>query len=180
MAKSESDLAVAAQAFDEALAHYTRLGELFLRAPLDSLKHLERANATLADLAESEQQLQTTGQLLVAAIAVARDRQQAIAQQVVDRAPALQARNAQLAEMMKTLQEITADVGRLNEDLAGTGVAPTEHVDMATAVFALADRADQLAHRARTNELVDLADQAHALTQRLQALAKKLRDTGQN
>jgi hypothetical protein len=180
MAKSESELFVAANAFDEALASYERLGDLFLRAPLDTLKHLERANATLNDLADAEQRLQASGQLLVAAIAGARDRQQAISQQVVDRAPALQARNAQLGEMMKALQEITADVGRLNEEMFGTGVAPSQHADMSTAMFAMSERAEQLSRSARANEFSDLADQAHALFQRLQALAKKLKGAGEN
>jgi chromosome segregation ATPase len=177
MAKRDGELSEAAQAFDEALAVYTRLGELFLRTPLDTVKHLERANTTLNELAESEQRLQLTGQLLVAAISSARERQQAISQQVVDRAPALKARNARLGELMTTLQDITAQVGALNEQVVN---ATANQGELATAMAALAERAEELSRTARGNELVDLADQAHSLHQRLHALAQKLGTAGKN
>ncbi|HET9990988.1 MAG TPA: hypothetical protein VFQ65_20795 [Kofleriaceae bacterium] len=182
MAKSEpSELTDAADAFESALAAYTRLGELFLKAPLDTLKHLERANATLGELAESEQRLQETGQRLIGAVAAARDRQQQLSQDIVARAPALQARNGKLGELMTALHEIAGEVGKLNDDIAQRqpgSVVPSGTGDVSTAVLALSERAEELANDARAAELPELAEQAHALYQRLQAIGKKLKMTG--
>lgn len=182
MAKPDpSALTAAAQAFDDALAAYARLGDLFLRAPMDTLKHIERANATLNELADAEQRLQQTGQQMIAAIASSRDRQQALAQQIIDRAPALQERNTQLAELMNALAEIAKEVGTLNDDIAARPATPTTPTtDVSVAVLALSERAETLAQRARELEFPELGDQAHALYQRLQAIGKKLKMTGGN
>jgi DNA repair exonuclease SbcCD ATPase subunit len=184
MAKSElSALTEAADAFDAALNAYARLGELFLKAPLDTLKHLERANATLGELAESEQRLQETGQRLIGAVAAARDRQQQLSADIVARAPALQARNGKLGELMTALHEIAGEVGKLNDDIAQRqpgSVVPSGTGDVSTAVLALSERAEQLATDARAAEFSELAEQAHALYQRLQAIGKKLKMTGGN
>ena len=52
MAKQDrTPLVDAAQEFDDQLATYARLGELFLKTPLGSVKHLERANQTLQEIA---------------------------------------------------------------------------------------------------------------------------------
>ncbi|MFT3698819.1 MAG: hypothetical protein QM831_37075 [Kofleriaceae bacterium] len=175
MAKPEaSELTTATETFDAALAQYTRLGDLFLRAPLETLKHLERANATLSELADAETKLQQAGQLLITAIASARDKQQAMAQQIVARAPELQHRNGQLAELMKALGAITTDVARINAEVA-TGQQTS---DIATQMHAAGVRAHELAQTARDHQFPDLADQAHALHQRLEALAKKLETAG--
>jgi predicted nucleic acid-binding Zn-ribbon protein len=180
MAKSDpSALTAAAEAFDEALTAYARLGELFLRAPMDTLKHLERANSTLNELADSEQRLQQTGQQMIAAIAAARDRQQALAQEIIERAPALQERNTRLGELMAALHEIAGEVGKLNDDIASRPATPTTPTtDVSAAVLALSERAETLAKRARELDFTELADQAHALYQRLQAIGKKLKLTG--
>jgi hypothetical protein len=171
MAKPDpSALTQAATAFDDALATYQRLGELFLRSPLETLKHLERANTTLNELADAETRLQVTGQVLVAAISVSRDSQQALAQQIVERAPALAARNARLGELMASLHEIAGEVQRVNTEMAGAG---TQEL-MRTAMVALVERAEALTRAAREADFPELADQAHALGQRLQAITKKL------
>ncbi|HEY6036486.1 MAG TPA: hypothetical protein VIV58_19545 [Kofleriaceae bacterium] len=182
MAKTEpSPLTEAAEAFDAALAAYARLGELFLKAPLDTLKHLERANATLGELAEGEQRLQDTGQRLIAAVAAARDRQQQLSADIVARAPALQARNGKLGELMAALHEIAGEVGKLNDEIAQRqpgSVVPSGTGDVSSAVLALSERAEVLAHDARAAEFPELADQAHALHQRLRTIGKKLEMTG--
>ena len=83
MAKQDtSELTDAAAAFDAELSTYTRLGELFLKTPLSSVKHLERANAVLADIAGCEERLQAARQALVQALSASRDRQEQLAKQV--------------------------------------------------------------------------------------------------
>ena len=96
MAKSDSPLVDAAAAFDAELAIYSRLGELFLKTPLTTLKHLERANQTLGEIADCEQRLSDAGKRLIEALTGARQKQEQLSQSVVDYAPTVQARNTKL------------------------------------------------------------------------------------
>src|SRR5262245_6819340 len=104
MSKQEpSALAAAAATFEAELAIYARLGRLFLETPLSSVKLLERANGTLADIASCEERLQVAGQQLVKALAGARDHQEQLAKEVVAHVPAIQERNKRLQELMTEL-----------------------------------------------------------------------------
>jgi DNA anti-recombination protein RmuC len=182
MAKSDTALADAAATFDDELTAYARLGELFLKTPLSSVKHLERANAALADIAACEERLQAAGQRMVQALAAARAHQEQLATDVVAHVPAVQARNRQLNELMAELTAVAGEVGSLNTALAGqrdNGDATRPHTadearGVSASVFALSDRAEQLSARARDAEFEEIATQAHALHQRLQAVGKKL------
>jgi len=182
MVKEESSaLTEAATAFDIELSTYTRLGELFVKTPLASVKHLERANATLAEIATCEERLQLAGQRLVQALATSRDRQEHLAKQVVAHVPVLQARNKRLQELMTELADVASEVGGLNTTLTlrggnGDATAPTaaDVHGISTTVLALSERAERLAGAAREAELEELATQAHALHQKLQAIGKKL------
>jgi predicted nucleic acid-binding Zn-ribbon protein len=186
MAKPETALADAAAGFDEALAAYSRLGELFLNTPLASVKQLERANATLGEIAACEERLQAAGQRMVQALSAARSHQEQLAGEVVGHVPVVQARNQRLNELMNELTAVAGEVGGLNHVIAGqrdngdaTRPPTLEDVrDVSTTVFALADRAERLAIAAREAEFEELATQAHALHQRLQAIGKKLQKAG--
>ncbi|HEY1813547.1 MAG TPA: hypothetical protein VGG74_14445 [Kofleriaceae bacterium] len=173
MSKPEpSELVSAAADFDQELAAYYRLGDLFLRAPLDTQKHLERANATLQELARCEERLGAVAQRLVSAIAGARERQQDLAQRVVDHAPKLQDRNVAAKAMLARLGSIAAEVAAINQNVSGPDL--TDVPVIAERVLALATRSEELAGEAREADLSELAEQAHALHQRLLAIAKKL------
>ena len=113
-----SGLVEAAAAFDAELATYTRLGKLFVSTPLGSVKHLERANATLSDIAACEERLQTAGQTLVAALAGSRQGQEQLAKLVVDHVPVVQARNKQLQDLMGELAAVAGEVSAVNEKIA--------------------------------------------------------------
>jgi DNA anti-recombination protein RmuC len=186
MAKQEpSALSEAAIAFESELASYTRLGELFVKTPLSSVKHLERANSTLAEIAGCEERLQLAGQRLVQALASSRDQQEQLAKQVVAQVPAVQERNKQLQELMAELAAVATEVGGLNALIAGKGTngnatQPTaaDARDVAATVLALSGRAEQLASSARAAEFEELATQAHALHQKLQAIGTKLAAVG--
>jgi hypothetical protein len=182
MAKQDTPLTEAAAAFDAELATYTRLGQLFVKTPLSSVKHLERANSTLADIAACEERLQAAGQQLVAALAGARQQQEELAQQVVAHVPVVRERNQQFQDLMAELGALAGEVGGLNAMIAtrgGNGDAsaaptPADARDVSATVLGLSTRAEQLAERAREAELEELATQAHALHQKLQAIGKKL------
>lgn len=167
-----SALVAAASDFDQELASYQRLGELFLRAPLDTVKHLERAKATLDELAGCEGRLQAAAHHLIAALGEARARQEDVAARVVGHAPALQARNARLAELLAQLQAIASEVAAINQNVTGSEM--TDVPEVAERVLGLSSRAEALAGEARAADFAELADQAHALEQRLRAIAKKL------
>jgi hypothetical protein len=182
MANEDTALADAAAAFDEELTAYGRLGDLFLKTPLSSVKHLERANATLAEIAACEERLQAAGQRMVQALGAARGRQEQLARDVVAHVPSVQARNQRLHELMGELTAVAGEVGTLNTTLAthrdnGDATKPPTAEDarnVSTTVFALSDRAERLATSARDAEFEEIATQAHALHQRLQAVGKKL------
>lgn len=183
MAKPDSELADAAAGFETELAAYTRLGELFVQTPLASVKQLERANATLADIAACEERLQAAGQRLIQALGAARAHQEQLAKDVVAHVPVVQARNQRLKELMAELAAVASDVGALNTQIAGrdNGDPSRSHIhtpdaarDISAHLLALSERAAQLANGARDAEFEELATQAHALHQRLHAIGKKL------
>jgi 2-phospho-L-lactate guanylyltransferase (CobY/MobA/RfbA family) len=182
MAKQDTELAGAAAGFDHELAAYTRLGELFIQTPVASVKQLERANATLADIAACEERLQTAGQRLAQALTAARSHQEQLARDVVARVPVVQERNQQLKQLMTELGAVATEVGGLNHAIAAQrdNGDPSQSTssdtarDVSASLLALSERAARLAESARAVEFDELADQAHALYQRLQAIGKKL------
>lgn len=187
MAKAESTpLVDAAAEFDTELSSYGRLGELFLAAPLSSVKYLERANQLLGEIAGCEERLQAAGQKLVKALAGSRDEQEKLATRVVAHVPAIQQRNARLQELMGELTGLAGEVGGLNTliqakaENGDASASPTakDARDVSETVFGLSTRAEELAKVARDAEFEELAMQAHALHQRLQAVGKKLAKVG--
>ncbi|MGE0551315.1 MAG: hypothetical protein AB7O24_20550 [Kofleriaceae bacterium] len=177
-----SPLMEAAMAFDDELAHYMRLGEQFLKTPLDSVKHLERANTTLTELAACEERLQKLGEVLVKAFSIVRDQQDNLAKGVIAHVPMMQARNQKLQELMKEMSGVASEVSSLNavvlarpENGDTTKPPPVNPNEVSEAVLAVSARAAKLAEDANAAEFEELATQAHALHQRLLAIGKKLR-----
>lgn len=167
--KEPSPLVEAAQAFDEALEEYARAGDLFVRGSISTTKQLERANELLGQIAATEARLAERGAALAAAINVAHTRQQAAAQEITDRLPALQDRNEQLKALLDRFQALGAETGALNASAASTRPA-----ELVPTIAALADRAGALASDARSAGFEELAREAHSLHQRLTSTAKKL------
>jgi hypothetical protein len=186
MAKpAPSPLALAVATFDDELAAYARLAELFLKTPLDSVKHLERANTTLGEIAAIEERLQAAGQGLLQALSGARARQEQLSKDVVAHAPALGARNQQLRDLMDRMSALAADVAALHasvqQDGDVTGPAQTaDPIAVSERVLALSGRAAELAHAAQEAALPEVATQAHALHQRLAAIGAKLQRAAGN
>jgi DNA repair exonuclease SbcCD ATPase subunit len=184
MAKSDSPLVIAATEFDEVLAVYSRLGELLLKTPLTTLKHLERANQTLGELADSEQKLQDAGKKLIEALSSARQKQEQLSQAVIAHAPTLQARTARLRELMNEMGALAQDVAGINTLVAGPNgdqqAAGPDTGEVSAKVLELSERAAQLATTAREAEFPELDEQAHALHQRLKSVGEKLQKAGGN
>ena len=186
MAKDSSPLSDAAAEFDKELAAYSRLGKLFIDTPLSSVKHLERANTTLGEIAQCEERLQKAGQALVQALSASRDQQEQLAKAVVAHVPNLQARNQKLQELMTEMGAVAGEVAGLNDIILKhkdngdqtKGPTPADARDVGETVLALSSRAEALAATARDAEFEEVATQAHALHQRLQAVGKKLQKAG--
>jgi hypothetical protein len=190
MSKQEaSALEQAAAVFAEELASYSRLGELFIKTPLSSVKHLERANQTLSEIAAAEGKLQAAGQDLVKVLAAARQQQETLAKGVVDHVPVLQKRNERLRDLMGELTSVAGEVSELNAAIQhrggngdATAPAPTPTAedarDVSATALALSERSETLAKAANEAEFEELATQAHSLHQRLQAIGKKLAKAG--
>lgn len=179
MPKVPSPLTEAATQFEAELAIYARLGELFIKAPLTGLKHLERTNQLLGELAECEQRLQDAGKKLAGALSDARSRQETLASRVIEHAPAVQARNAQLKALMLQLGQLATDVAAVNAKVLqqnGTGGEPSQADpgEVSGSLLELSSLAQQLAADAHAAEFEELSQQAHALFQRLKAIGQKL------
>ena len=185
MSKSDSGLVEAAARFASELDSYARLGDLFLKTSLSSVKHLERANQTLADLAACEGRLQEAGQELVRVLASARQQQETLSKGVVEQVPAVQKRNERLRELMDELAGVASEVGTLNTQLQhrsrngdATSAPTADARDVSATALALSGRAEALAATAHEAEFEELAAQAHSLHQRLHAIGKKLAKAG--
>jgi len=121
------------------------------------------------------------GQRMVQALGGARSHQEQLAKNVVAHVPVVQARNQRLKELMAELSAVAGEVGGLNAAITkrdnGDPTKPTTIEaarDISATLMALSDRAAKLATGAREAEFEELAAQAHALHQRLQAISKKL------
>ncbi len=186
MPKAESSpLLVAAASFVEQLAAYARLGELFLKTPLTSVKHLERANQVLGEIADCEGRLQEAGKQLIEALSGARQQQEQLASDVIAHAPQLQARNQRLKELMTDMGQLANAVATINTTVTarpGDAEQPAQPDpgEVSTAVLALSSRAEQLAASARDAQFEEVATQAHALHQRLKAIGQKLQKAAGN
>ena len=166
--RTPSPLLEAAQAFDDALAAYAQLGDLFVKSPLTSTKHLERANQTLGEIGATEEKLAAAGQRLAQEIAAARDRQEALARAMVERLPAVRERNEALAALLAELRGLGAEATAVHQT---AGITPPE---VLARTEELAARAGEIAGRAREAQFEELATQAHALHQQLLAAVRKL------
>jgi hypothetical protein len=179
MPKDPSPLTEAATQFEAELAIYARLGELFIKTPLTSLKHLERANQTIGEIADCEQRLQDAGKKLIEALSAARGRQENLSSEVVAHAPTVQARNSQLKDLMLQMGQLATDVAGVNAKIVqqnGDGSEPSkaDPAEVSTSMLELSSRAEKLAADAHAADFEELSQQAHALFQRLKAIGQKL------
>jgi hypothetical protein len=184
--KLTSPLMEAAQAFEDELVSYAHLSESFARAPLDSARHLERASDILGQIAASEHRLGECGRRLADAVTGARDDQERLAQRTIERVPTLKKRTAELAGLIKQLQELGAEAAGLNDTAAELSGKPTQGGpasdadpkararQLSEAIHGLSRRAQEVASAARENDFEDIARQAHALHQQLLAAHRKL------
>jgi hypothetical protein len=107
-------LVSAAEAFSETLEHFTAAAQAVGRAPLNSSEGLARAAEALRRVVTSEDALQEKAQALIAALAQARQTQEAHAEEVKTRALEVQRRGEEYAALVGRFEAIGRDAVDLN------------------------------------------------------------------
>src|SRR5439155_17370768 len=153
---------------------------------LDSEKNLRQAVRALKDLEESEARIGQHLQILVAAIATARERQEKQALAVQDRAGQIRQRTVGLTDLLTrwgALGEAAAEVNRLVQQVAATSQKAGAEKQLGAAAFRdiddrlgrLAQDSEELAQAAQADAFVELGRQAESLRQQLLSARNKFR-----
>ena len=180
-------LAIAAEALEAELRRFEDLVEALAHERLESEKNLRRAAQTLVSIRDADARLAERLGALVTAIAAARERQEASARVVGERAGLIQERSEALTALMhrwESLGQEAAEVTRIAQQ-AVSGDQDTngdEKPDTDT-TFArvderlgnLAESAQGLAAAAQEVAFEDLARQADGLRMQVLAARNKLR-----
>lgn len=181
-----SELISAAEALDAELHKFEQLSEFIQRTPLNSEKNLGRASRALTEIAEVGEALQARLGGLIAAIAGFRQKQEAHAGAVQKRAQELQERGAVLKGLLAEYSALGEKARELNLHLQsiksskdnGGNEAPnalfSKFQDLESRVIQLVEASQTLFDRAERLGFTDIAHQADALRQQLQAIRNKL------
>jgi len=182
-------LVEAARAFDEALGQFGALAESVGRAALDSSEGLARAAGALNKVAACEEEMQQRAQALSAALAAARQAQEAHAREIGVRALEVQERSQTYAALLQRLEGVGHDATELNaatQKLAAANkidrqtppeaISPvlSQLAELDTRMEGVAAAAQALAGDARTARFGDLADKTDALRQQLLAARNRV------
>jgi hypothetical protein len=161
-------LVAAAEAFQELLVRFRVLTDSLQKRALDSRANLERAGATLQEIAGCETELQARAQELIAALGAARDAQQAQAETMGLKALEIQERSAVYAGIAARFEAIGKDAIDLNT-MAGALVGRPRFADQTL-------REDELP--ALLSELYDLQERMASVVSTSNALATDAREAG--
>jgi chromosome segregation ATPase len=155
-----SPLIEAARAFDEALGQFGAVAESVGRAALDSGEGLARAAGALQKVAACEEEMQQRAQALSAALAAARQEQEAHARELGERALEVQTRAETYAALLQRLDGLGHDAADLNA--AAQKLAAGNKIDRQMPPEAISPMLSQLAELAERMEGVALAAEALA------------------
>jgi hypothetical protein len=184
-----SPLVEAAGAFDETLRRFGELVESVGRAALDSGEGLGRAAGALQKVAACEEEMQQRAQALSAALASARQAQEAHAQAIGARALEVQKRTEDYAGLLGRLEGVAQNAADLNADaqrLAATHKVerqmPPEVVsplvsqlrELEARMESVAGTAEALAGDARAARFDDVGRKTDALRQQLLAARSRV------
>jgi hypothetical protein len=177
-------LTTAAAAFEEELGRYEELCQALTGTPLDSQKGLQRSKGIMQECAETEQRLAERLNALLGAMRLSQTRQQKTMEETLAAARKVQERVAEFATLMerfaalglraKDVNDPVTDVlsrkasGALAGDLLG-GLK-----DVAGRMGVIAEEAESTAKDARAAGWVDIAREADALRQQVQAARNRV------
>ena len=167
----ENDLSEAALALDRELRRFEDLAEQARRVKLNTEKALERATEALTRAAESQDRIHAHVQKLVAAVGVARQKQESDARALMARAEEIAARRKEFADVLERM-------GRLGEMAKEVQVAlrsgPASFEQVESRMQGIADEAGKILLTAREKEMEDVARQAEVLQQQVLAAKNKV------
>ncbi len=166
-----SELAEAAFALDHELHRFEELAEQAARVKLNTEKSLERATDALTRAAESQDRIHAQVQKLVAAVASARQKQEADAAALVERAREIAARRKEFAVLLQRMGGL-GDAAREMQDLLRAG--PGKIDEVITRMQQVAEEAADIARAATEGDMEDLARQADVLRQQVLAARNKV------
>lgn len=177
----KSDLVLAAEALDDELQKFERASSEAAKTPLDSRKNIARTAEALKEVVTSDERLRERVATLVAAISAARERQQALAEKVHERALELQGRTEILAELLERWGALGDEANGLTQMLqkfvadakAGTG-GDVSLDDVKSNVGGIADRLQSLGKDAGAANFGDIAREADSTRQSLLAALNKV------
>jgi hypothetical protein len=184
---ADAPLVASAEAFEATLKRFAALSDGLRKGALDSQRNLERAAEVLKQVAGCEEELQANAQALTAALAMARDAQQAQAEAVRVRALEIQARGEELTRLMRGFEAIGKDATALNasaQQLAARKRTPDEMVkdgallagldELQERMASVGAAAEKLAADARAADFDDLSRKVDSLRQQILAARNKI------
>lgn len=183
----ETDLAGAAVSLEAELRRYEDLAAAIRRIPLSSQKNIEKAAHAVQEANESQRRVGTAIASLVSAITSVRDRHLATAEGVGEQAQRIAERSqevntlvqryAALGEQAKQIGAIVAQAaqlkGRVPTPEEAEGVSQSLKIAQEK-MGEVAEIAAELAREAREKDVDDVAREADALRQQIQAAKNKL------
>lgn len=181
-----SPLVAAAIAFDTALETFSRLSDLLAKTEIDGEKALERAAGILTEIANTEESLGALAQRLMSALTAARDRQQAQAAEVTERAKGVETASRTFQELLERFAKLGQEAAALNR-LGGemSAKAPSDREgatrellpqldDLHTRMSDLAENSRVVSEDAHAARFGDIGRKAHELRQQLLSARNKV------
>lgn len=169
-----SELLAATEAVEAELKRFEDATASFQKINLNSRKNLERATKALNELAEGDQRIVDSVQLVVKAIGTVRDRQLAQVEHIRAKAEEIKARSTSFRELEEALQALGTDAAGLSTKLKqAPDVDPPVELD--AEMGELASKAKALAERATSHDFDDLSRVADGLRQQILAVRAKLK-----
>jgi hypothetical protein len=166
-----NDLSEAALALDRELRRFEDLAAQAGQLKLTTEKSLERATEALTRAAESQDRIHGHVQKLVAAVAVARQKQETDAQALMARAEEIARRRKEFAEVLQRMAGLGRMAVEIQEQLK-SGPAALEQVQ--SRMDAIAEEAGDIARVAGEKGMDDVARQAEVLQKQVQSARNKV------
>ncbi len=183
----ESELTLAADAFERELRNFEKLAEAVQQAPLGTEKQLGRAAKALNEAADSDARLVQLAGTLLGAITHARSRQQEQASVINARAEEIQARAAELQSLMERFSALGRTASELNQHVQTMAAShtggtmgekaqtfATALVEVQSRMSSVAEEAGTISEDASKRGFTEIARDSDSLRQQLLAARNRL------
>ena len=169
--EEKNELSESALALDRELRRFEDLADQAARMKLNSEKGLERATEALTRAAESQERIQCHVQRLVAAMGVAREKQESDARALMARAEEIANRRKEFAEVLQRMAALGKMAKEVQDALQAGSVDLTAVQDR---MQRIADEAGGILQAAQEKEMEDVARQAEVLQKQVLSARNKV------